>query len=553
MSDRKSGGRSSMRSSMRSSILGDRLGGLADDISVLMEPGLHTEDIDGGHPIRTGAIAFNLLQSTMGVGILSLAGTVSQNGIVLSLLLLIVLSAAAVLSVTLLMKSAALYIKQTKHQNNSTDISFENLAHHCFGSPGSTAVQISLIGMCLVAMASFLVPLKSFLYLILSQFEWFRNEGGRPNSCLLIAMLAVIVPLSMMKRVDKLWITSMMGVLFIFTFVVVSTLYTIYDKLKDTHVVCKDTGGSPGDDGYQIFPETGLSSIPVVLSALAIVTSTFICQLSVFPMLKEVVLNEPVAASSLKMIRATKIAISGVFFLYLVAASSGYILWKEVSEKPTSILACYDPSNPIIAIVYIGMSFSLMFSFPLVLFSARQSIVSLIQKRTAKTLDKEDDEEDPIIEEEQTGSDDSISTNKHILVTMLIIAPVTAVAMIVSSLSSVLGVGGSFFAPMLSFILPAGCFLKLTSEGIEQPQPPTVDSPTCSPTTAEAASLISPTFVSVPGSPFNGTQISFCDTDEESTLILPTRGERAAAWVLLVFGLFSHVACIVGSLLHSIP
>ena len=544
MSDRKSFGRSSLRSSMRSSILGDRIGGFADDISVLLEPTLHTEDVDGGHPIRTGAIAFNLLQSTMGVGILSLSGAVSQTGIVISSVLLIILSIAAVLSVTLLMKSAALQIKRTARESPRRDVSFESLAFYCFGTIGSATVQFSLIGMCLVAMTSFLVPLKSFLYLIFSEFSWFKDQGGQPNSCLLIALLVVIVPLSMMKRVDKLWITSMMGVLFILTFVVVSTAYTFYYKLTDKTVVCRDGHKSPDPhESYKIFPSGGTDSIAVVLSAISIIMSTFICQLSIFPMFKEVILNESITSSSLKMIKSTKIAITGVFFLYLTAATSGYILWKSISEKPSSILACYDPSIPLIAVVYIGMSFSLMFSFPLVLFSARQSIISLIHSG-----DKEHSESKLVL-----------STNKHILMTMMIVVPVTGVAMVVSSLSSVLGVGGSFFAPLLSFVLPAACFLKMTSKVEDSDSLISFDfdtsSPTCSPTAVENDFLLSsPSFTSPIslGSPHAGAVFSFSESAANQKLIKPTQGERTAAWMLLFVGVLSHISCIVGSLMHAV-
>eukprot|EP01064_Diplonema_japonicum_P030713 TRINITY_DN5294_c0_g2_i1.p1 TRINITY_DN5294_c0_g2~~TRINITY_DN5294_c0_g2_i1.p1 ORF type:complete len:510 (+),score=100.16 TRINITY_DN5294_c0_g2_i1:66-1595(+) len=415
---------------------------LEDEISTLIEP---TKKATPDKPIHVMSIVFNLLQTTMGVGILSLAATFQFAGVVGGGVMFVIAAVLAYISMDLLLTGLVL----TRSQ------SFESLGYNCYGKWGKGAVQVLMIIVSLVALTCFLVPLKGFIHDMLKQFmsdssfSSFEDHGGSSDMCLLIALFLVIIPLSLLKRIDGLWFTSLLGVFFVFYFVIVSVVYMFQND--DTHLgdrVChemkqnNDTPYSPQED-IHLFGQHASE----FFEAISIIACSFCCQMTVFPIYREVRVADAEMPAVKKVRTSALISMIIACITYILAAGSGYVIWRDLCPKPSSILTCYDPGDPQITLVYLGMTCVMMFAFPLVLFSMRYSVSTILY-----------------------GEDEcsELSNTVHVVLTLVLIAPVATVALVTDQLTVVIAFGGAFAAPGLCFILPGSLNYKAIKMAREQ-------------------------------------------------------------------------------------
>eukprot|EP01061_Rhynchopus_euleeides_P019597 TRINITY_DN3218_c0_g2_i1.p1 TRINITY_DN3218_c0_g2~~TRINITY_DN3218_c0_g2_i1.p1 ORF type:complete len:560 (+),score=243.18 TRINITY_DN3218_c0_g2_i1:46-1680(+) len=413
------------------------LSALKDDVSTLLEPTRHATP---GKPIHTASVTFNILQSAMGVGILSLAATFEYNGIVGGVLLIVLCACMAMFSVRLLLAGLVL----------SGEQSFEGLGDFCFGTAGKAWVQSLLCSCSMVALTCFLVPLKAFIYDFLkevmseSAFDSFKDNGGSENACLGVALLLVIFPVSLLRKIDKLWFTSFLGIFFIFFFTAVSVGYVFWLGDLEKHE-CNEL--KLNDDNETYIPTDSIHMFGTdpmkVMQAISIIACSYCCQFTIFPVYREVSLAEGKTAAVRKIERSAAYSMSIASVIYIAAAMSGYVTWREISSQPSSILACYKPSQPLITMCYFGMSCVQMFAFPLVTFSVRYSLATIFYKDEADCQ--------------------NLSTVMHVLLTIAVVGPVATIAFITSKLTTVIAVGGAFTAPMLCYVIPGALYVKVKS------------------------------------------------------------------------------------------
>eukprot|EP01063_Lacrimia_lanifica_P024664 TRINITY_DN32532_c0_g1_i1.p1 TRINITY_DN32532_c0_g1~~TRINITY_DN32532_c0_g1_i1.p1 ORF type:complete len:643 (+),score=152.59 TRINITY_DN32532_c0_g1_i1:55-1983(+) len=386
---------------------------------------------------------------------------------------------------------------------------FEELAMRCFGRPGRMVVQASLIGMCLVAMCAFLVPLKSFLHLIFSNFHWYTDAGGSPNICLLAVLALVVIPLSTLRQVGKLWVSSLMGVVMILFFVIATTAMTITDNV--VHVpehgeICRELTQQHGNYTAELtamYPSTHRklinSDFLEILSAMGLVVSSYVCHLTLFPIFEETAAVEGTTVAAQKVKRCSAVAMSIITLIYVVAAWAGYTAWGAQAEKASSTLACYDPTDPLICALYIGICLTAISAFPLALLSCRGTIALMVFKK---------------------GNTDT-SLPQHLGLTLAIVALVGGVSMVAKTISSVLGVGGAFVSPPLVFLLPAASYLR-------------------------ASNLVETHRAKLLDLSHDIGQDAEADRMRENTL--PSFFGKSAAWTILVMGIFVMVGAVFASL-----
>eukprot|EP01060_Flectonema_neradi_P028983 TRINITY_DN3913_c6_g1_i2.p1 TRINITY_DN3913_c6_g1~~TRINITY_DN3913_c6_g1_i2.p1 ORF type:complete len:499 (+),score=79.59 TRINITY_DN3913_c6_g1_i2:50-1546(+) len=398
---------------------------LKDEVSTLIEPSKKASPLK---PIHVASIVFNLLQTTMGVGILSLAATFEFAGLFGGTIMFICAAALAHLSMSLLLDGLTITGAE----------SYESLGFHCFGKPGRIWVQVMLIGCSMLALTCFLVPLKAFIHDTLDQIG---VKHASPDICLSGALAVVIFPLSLLRKIDKLWFTSLLGVTFVLYFVVVSIAYMGVEynsKLESRTCHELDVGKNHPKDAVKYFG----SKAGDFMQAISIIACSFCCQMTVFPIYREVRVADPESVATSKIRKASAISMLVACVTYTAAASSGYLIWRDLCPDPSSILACYDPGKPYITLVYLGMTCVMMFAFPLVLFSVRYCAATVIYG-------------------EDEASD--LSTPKHVLLTLAITAPVATVAFVSTKLTSVIAIGGAFTAPCLCYVIPGALNIKAKS------------------------------------------------------------------------------------------
>ena len=311
---------------------------LKDEVSTLLEPSKKASPLK---PIHVASIVFNLLQTTMGVGILSLAATFEFAGLVGGTIMFVCAAALAHISMSLLLDGLTITGAE----------SYESLGFHCFGKPGRIWVQVMLIGCSMLALTCFLVPLKAFIHDTLNQIG---VNHASPDICLSVALAAVIVPLSLLRKIDKLWFTSLLGVIFVLYFVIVSIAYMAvkYNTELD-HRTCHelDVGKNHPKDAIKLFG----SKAGDFMQAISIIACSFCCQMTVFPIYREVRVADPESVATNKIRKSSAISMFIACLTYTAAATSGYTIWRDLCPDPSSILACYDPSKPYITLVYLGM------------------------------------------------------------------------------------------------------------------------------------------------------------------------------------------------------
>ena len=321
---------------------------------------------------------------------------------------------------------------------------FEEVGDACYGRAGRVWVQGTYILMCMVALTSFVVPLKFFLETVMKRFDWFVSSGVTEDECLLVALVAVMVPLSLLRSVGKLWVTSLLGVACVTAFVVCSVVLTYRREMRTLHhdePVLHCVGAPAGHNTPTGAVKFANLNFGQLLTAVSVFSCSFVCQLSLFPLFREVRVAEGDVKASSKVFKCTAVSLLVITLFYAAAGSSGYLMWREVSTKPSSILACYDTADPGILCVYVGMILCLMFAFPLVLVSARDTVTRLLFG---------------------LGSTET-ALWQHLAGTFALVVPVAAVGFTARTITSVLGVGGSFAAPPLTFTIPPAMYLRAHS------------------------------------------------------------------------------------------
>eukprot|EP01065_Artemidia_motanka_P018357 TRINITY_DN2166_c0_g5_i1.p1 TRINITY_DN2166_c0_g5~~TRINITY_DN2166_c0_g5_i1.p1 ORF type:complete len:602 (+),score=181.29 TRINITY_DN2166_c0_g5_i1:71-1807(+) len=406
---------------------------IVEDLMTLNEPGKHA---DPDRPINPISITFNLIQSTCGVGILSLATTFAYSGIIIASGAFIAVGIITYHSIKLLLDALLL----------TGATSYENLGERCIGPPGRIGVQSCVFGLCFMALCAYLVSLKAFVWLVLEQivpddhWQHFTDHGGSKNTLMVGAVLLIVLPLSLTRRIDALARTSIIGFFCVLFFVGLSTYYLgHYAKDGVDGLVCHER-----DDDSDNSP-TGMSLryvhfTPIkILSALSIIGASFACHFTVFPAYREARVAEPEDRAAKKVLGATALAMILVTPLYILAAFSGYYVWRDIAPKASSVLACYPTSEAAVAICYVGMSVTLISAYPLVCFSTRYTLATVVFRG---------------------GDPGDLSYPRHAAITIALAASSTGVSCLTDSLGTVLSVGSAFFTPGVCYILPALCFIN---------------------------------------------------------------------------------------------
>ena len=186
--------------------------------------------------------------------------------------------------------------------------------------------------------------------------------------------------------------------------------------------------------------------MPGLFEAFSIISVSYICQLTVFPILKELAKGQrgggspvPIRDASKQLVNATAITMVIACLFYILSGVTGYLTWRDVTTTPSTILACYPPGDASIVIVYFGMTSVLVFSFPLICFTCRCTLHALIMGEKAA---------------------EPLSTLKYIALTLAITIPCAGVAYYAKSLSSVLGVVSALTSPSLCFMIPGFCYMQ---------------------------------------------------------------------------------------------
>lgn len=129
--------------------------------------------------------------------------------------------------------------------------------------------------------------------------------------------------------------------------------------------------------------------------------------------------------------------------IYSVFAVSGLGLFGD--ELVGNVLRNYDPDNTAIMMVWFGMAFAVIFTYPLVFTAAREALVGS-QPALQEALRKQ-----PLL--------------AHVSITCTMVCAISFVACCVEDVSKVTGTLGAVVGSSLCWICPSSVYLKLSRKG----------------------------------------------------------------------------------------
>lgn len=362
--------------------------------------------------VRAGSVrgsAFNLCSATLGAGALSIPVAFKRTGMVLGCVLLLLGSLATIFSIYLLLIAR----KATKKD------SYEDLTVFMFGKFTGIIVEINIIIFCFGAATSYIVAIGDILSPILASgilpFTWLTKD------VLTVIFWAVIMlPLSMVEKVNSLTWTSMFGVC--------SILFLVFAVMYHSITTVVDEGW--GHVSLYHMDTTAVTALPIIMFA-------FTCQVNVFSVQME--LERP---TNSRMRRVTKYAIAVCFFIYLGMGVFGYLDFLDKTDG--NILKNFDlkgfksSEDVLIGFAYLAITMTVVLAFPLNIFPIRFTLEFMIY-----------------------GKDHEASKLQRIIMTTLICSAALGVALAVPSINIVFQLLGGTSSAFVCFVLPAAFAIKL--------------------------------------------------------------------------------------------
>jgi len=382
---------------------------------------------------------FNLANTILGSGTLAMPFACLVSGMGVFAILLIIAGIMAHYSIIMLMRTVDhIGISESRH------LGYPLLGLRSYGHRGkalaSWSVTLQQIGACI----GYIVIIGDVFSPILGDLLQSQLICDRWLLQISIVVL-VIFPLCMLRTMDALKYTSLAALAFIIMFALVvfgNGIYVgvnpderevLYEALTSATQFCKSAGKSepippPGSE-YRFFP-----SDVRFLRAIPIMSFAFLCHQNSFPIYKELK-----GRSVAKMESISKASILLCAVSYGVVGISGYSqfldstlsdLIKNYTFRGTYISVFAD-------VVRIGFGISLVFSYPIVVWEARENIREIVY-----------------------GNDTPYSLKRHVCLNLAIITCTSIVGIVVQDIEMVLGLVGATCSPMMVYVLPPLFFLN---------------------------------------------------------------------------------------------
>jgi len=354
---------------------------LPREASVRMEPPKLSERItsfldiekpsgpEGSASIFSSAV--NLANTVLGTGILALPRSLSFAGFVPGFALIV--GSALVNTLT------NVYISDAAI-SCGWPASFRKLSDKAGGSFFSVLVDCSCVVSTLGTGISYAivaanglsrgVPLSFGVHLAaLPPFSW---VGFDEHLSWVAVVTAIITPLSLLRSLDALRLTSLIAVAILIAITFLVVLYALpEDLVGDTFDACP-TDGTANEDSCPPGEASYLTTMSGVLDALPALAMAYACQIST-----PTLWNEMYQPTRGRMLLLYLYALGGAMTLYLLVGGFGYFTFG--SRVLSNILSSY-PASPIINAARIGLSFVTIFSFPIQAMALRQSIASIVDE-----------------------------------------------------------------------------------------------------------------------------------------------------------------------------
>ncbi|KAJ9437365.1 Vacuolar amino acid transporter 2 [Diplonema papillatum] len=427
---------------------------LRGSVESLASPLMQTlrRESPGGKPVPTAAVVFNLCTMTMGIGILSLGAAFKYTGILLGPVFMLLSAACGYSIVMLTMKPLVL---ARIPSDESMIPTLEQTVEHALGKPGKLWLQVILLTLVAGYLVTCEVGVKSLLWAGIkailpdSAVDTLKDHYITDNTVMTVAVLGISFPLSFLRSLSSFGFSSFLSVGCVCYFIVVSFVYLASHPRTSDRDPCHEMI-SDGHSREEALPAGGVSLWPSgaldLLLGFQIILLSFVCHVVIPPTLRELSMSYKNigVANHLKVAykqleRASLYSVIIVIFLDMSAAVVGYVTWEGVVDKPSTILACYPPSNKSVIPIYFGEALVALSLYPMAVFMVRETIAKMLWP----------EEEGPL------------SRKRFVPLTVAIVFPAVGLGLLVTTLTQVLGVMAAFGVPSLLFLIPGYTYLSV--------------------------------------------------------------------------------------------
>lgn len=487
---------------------------------------------------RQGTISsarFNLLSSMVGGGSLSLPLAFRQTGnMFMAPLLLIITSIVAQQSIYFLIKAG---IYSTERQsadggiitdtNNYTSnrkgtSSYEIMASKAFGSKARVLSSTLVSACCFFGTVGYAVLLRDMLEpLVDSLVSPPEGTGGGPTLARNIAMLTVILfvsPLCSMKNLTALKNVGAASMAAVLTVGLCVTYRSIECQLGFAR---DDNASSDNNEGRESSMQAFPSSMKMLLDAVPLFISSYICHFNVLPIHNE--LRFPTSDRVRQWVR-TSMWPATLFYYVIGLTGSLYAKCTPTGEIQGNILLDFDEDDPLLLLGRMCLAITITLAFPMLVIPARDILIRAVtgsrfgRRFISKAMHQSSDAADTIFSDDEipnnelteidfepmevavaaaqhleeplmamenrsitgtnpdnesdefdenrfTAADGDSTDNRllRIVAALLVFWSAALLACSVSSIDVVWDLLGSSFSIMMAFIIPCGSFLVLAS------------------------------------------------------------------------------------------
>ena len=342
---------------------------------------------------RQGTISsarFNLLSSMVGGGSLSLPLAFRQTGnMFMAPILLIITSIVAQQSIYFLIKAG---IYSTERQsadggvitdtNNYTSnkkgtASYEIMASKAFGSKARVLSSTLVSACCFFGTVGYAVLLRDMLEpLVDSLVPPPEGTGGAPTLARNLSMLTVILlvsPLCSMKNLTALknvGAASMAAVLTVGLCVTYRSVECQLGFAREPDNASNDNNEG-GESSMQAFP----SSMKMLLDAVPLFISSYICHFNVLPIHNE--LRCPTSDRVRKWVR-TSMWPATLFYYVIGLTGSLYAKCTPTGEIQGNILLDFDEDDPLLLLGRMCLAITITLAFPMLVIPARDILIRAV-------------------------------------------------------------------------------------------------------------------------------------------------------------------------------
>eukprot|EP00828_Plagiopyla_frontata_P013746 TRINITY_DN1823_c0_g1_i2.p1 TRINITY_DN1823_c0_g1~~TRINITY_DN1823_c0_g1_i2.p1 ORF type:complete len:503 (-),score=41.08 TRINITY_DN1823_c0_g1_i2:91-1599(-) len=394
---------------------------------------------------------FNVMNTTMGCGILSLPLVLSKFGFVIGLLSIILAYFLVILTCKLLIKS----------KNLARQADYGKIGIICFKKAGEIIIKIMIIVDTFGMVVSYVIIFGTAVDKIIEKADQ-NVQGSRPfyenRKLYQIIACFLIIPFVYAKSTERLKFASYICFLSILIYAFV-TMYNMAQRFKQ---------GNTGD--FEWVPGSNFDFYQA-LSSFCNIFVAFTFQFNFYPIYKD--LKVRTDENMMKIIYWSQ---SLVMILYLESAICGYLAFGN-SISTANIIENFTEDDIGIVLyymVFISFSFVCITSVPANFFESRNQLLSFYceiveyfkkDKSQAEFPESIDQQQSSLLSEgnaiKTVSSAPQPSFKLFIIFSTIYYAGVIAFGMFITNINTVLAIVGAIAANSIVYIFPAFFFCKL--------------------------------------------------------------------------------------------